>query len=144
MLFIYLFVLTVNLNYLQILLITQQTLLETTTGNIIDLVSNDVQRMETVPRLIVNSFFFIFEFTAILALVCYSIGWEAIMGILFLIALVPCIMIISSVCAGLRPQIAKLSDRRISLMNELVTGIRALKTHVWEEYYQEKVKEARR
>ena len=133
-----------NSNYLQILLIIQQTLLETSTGNIIDLVTNDVQRMEMTPRLIVSSFFFIFEFIAIFALVCYSIGWQALMGVLFLMALVPCIMIISSVCAGLRPQIAKLSDRRISLMNELVTGIRALKTHVWEEYYQEKVKEARR
>ena len=44
----------------------------------------------------------------------------------------------------MRLETAEVSDRRLFLMNELVTGIRALKTHAWEEYYQEKVKAARR
>ena len=29
-------------------------------------------------------------------------------------------------------------------MNELVAGIRALKTHAWEEYYEKKVMDVRR
>ena len=59
-------------------------------------------------------------------------------------ALIPCVIEISSVCARLRQQTAEVTDRRISLMNELVTGIRALKTHAWEENYREKVEEVRR
>ena len=51
---------------------------------------------------------------------------------------------ISSVCARLRQETAEVADRRISLMNELVTGIRVLKTHAWEENYREKVEEIRR
>ena len=66
------------------------------------------------------------------------------MGVLFLVMMLPCVLIISSICAGLRVETAELSDRRLLLMNELVTGIRALKTHAWEEYYQEKVKATRR
>jgi len=59
-------------------------------------------------------------------------------------ALIPCVTKISSVCARLREETAEVTDRRISLMNELVTGIRALKTHAWEENYREKVEEVRR
>ena len=66
------------------------------------------------------------------------------MGVLFLIALIPCVMKISSACARLRQATAEVTDRRISLMNELVFGIRALKTHAWEENYRQKVQEVRR
>ena len=66
------------------------------------------------------------------------------MGVLFLMALIPCIMIISSVCAQLRRKTAEVTDRRLSLMNELVSGIRAIKTHAWEENYRDKVQEVRR
>ena len=53
-------------------------------------------------------------------------------------------MIISSFCARLREETAEVTDRRISLMNELVSGIRAIKTHAWEDNYREKVQEVRR
>lgn len=66
------------------------------------------------------------------------------MGVLFLIMLIPSVIIISSFCAELRKKTAELTDRRISLMNELVSGIRALKAHAWEEIYREKVKDVRR
>ena len=66
------------------------------------------------------------------------------MGILFLIMVMPCVMIISSVYAQLRQETAEVTDRRISLMNELLSGIRVLKTHAWEENYREKVQEVRR
>ena len=66
------------------------------------------------------------------------------MGVLFLVAMILCVLIISYICAGLRVETVEVSDRRLLLMNELVTGIRALKTHAWEEYYEEKVKATRR
>ena len=67
------------------------------------------------------------------------------MGMLFLIMITwPCVMIISTICAQLRQKTAEVTDQRIVLMNELVYGIRALKTHAWEEYYKEKVQQLRR
>jgi len=81
---------------------------------------------------------------AAVCLLLYLIGWQALMGVLFLIALIPCVMKISSACSRLRNETAKVADQRMSLMNELVTGIRALKTHAWEENYRDKVKKVRR
>ena len=130
--------------FLQIHLLTQQSLLKATTGNLIDLISNDVQRIELTSRWIFASFFFALEFTVVIVLLLHLIGWPALMGVLFLVAMILCVLIISYICAGLRVETAEVSDRRLLLMNELVTGIRALKTHAWEEYYQEKVKATRR
>ena len=129
---------------LQIPLISQQRLLETTTGNVVDLISNDVQRMEMAPRWICTASLPVFEFVTVVFLLLFFIGWQTIMGILFLFMVIPCVIIISGLCAQLRQETAEVTDRRISLMNELVSGIRALKAHAWEENYREKVQEVRR
>jgi len=86
----------------------------------------------------------VFEFVTVVILLLYFIGWQTIIGILFLLTVIPCIMVISSVCAQLRLETAEVTDRRISLMNELVSEIRAVKAHVWEENYRGKVQEVRR
>ena len=129
---------------LQIPLISQQRLLKTTTGNVIDLISNDVQRMELAPRWICTALLPVFEFLTVVILLLYFIGWQTIIGILFIVTVIPCIIVISGVCAQLRQETADVTDRRISLMNELVFGIRAVKAHAWEENYREKVQEVRR
>ena len=85
----------------------------------------------------------VLELAAVVFLLLYLIGWQPIMGILFLVMLLPCFVVISARCAQLRQDTAEVTDRRISLMNELVTGIRALKTHAWEENYRVKVQEVR-
>ena len=84
------------------------------------------------------------ELMAVVCLLLYLIGWQALMGVLFLIALIPCMNILSSICAQIRDETAEVTDRRISLMNELVSGIRALKAHAWEEYYRKKIQDVRR
>ena len=129
---------------LQIPLISQQRLLETTTGNVVDLISNDVQRMEMAPRWICTALLPVFEFVTVVFLLLFFTGWQTIMGILFLFMVIPCVIIISGLCAQLRQETAEVTDSRISLMNELVSGIRALKAHAWEENYREKVQEVRR
>lgn len=78
---------SLRIAFLQIPLISQQNLRETTEGNIISLISNDVQRIELAPRWILTSLLAVFELVAVICLVFYLVGWQALMGILFLIAL---------------------------------------------------------
>ena len=66
------------------------------------------------------------------------------MGVAFHLLLIPFIMVISAACAYMRRKIAEVTDQRISLMNELVSGIRTLKANAWERNYREKVHEVRR
>ena len=66
------------------------------------------------------------------------------MAVIFLCFLLPYYAEASSVSAALRLRTAVESDQRISLMTEVVSGIRAIKTHGWEDEYREKIKNTRR
>ena len=110
----------------------------------IDLISNDLQRIEDVPLSLIYFMALLVETPLIVCLMGYLIGWQSLIGVLFLLAATPYILTVASFCAKIRRQIAELSDRRISLMDELVAGIRLIKAHAWEDIYREKVKELRR
>ena len=131
--------------FFQTLLLSKQALLEFSMGHVMDLISNDVQRLEddTVTLFFPGGFTFL-ELIAVTILLLYLIGWQALMGVLFLCFLVPYFAGLSTAGATLRLRIAAESDRRISLMNQVVSGIRAIKTHAWEDEYREKIKSARR
>ena len=116
-----------------------------TTGKVIDLVSNDVQRLEEYTiRSSCLSFLTPFVLVAVTVLLVVFVGWQAIMGVLFFCFLVPYFVGLSYAGAMLRKRTAKESDKRISLMNEVVSGIRAIKTHGWEDDYRKKIKTTRR
>ena len=66
------------------------------------------------------------------------------MGIIFLFLLVPFGGFLSYLSGKLRLKTAVISDRRISLMAEIVAGIREVKTHAWEWFFRDKIKEIRR
>jgi len=77
-------------------------------------------------------------------LIAYLIGWQALMGVIFLCLLLPYFAGLSHAGAALRRRTAAVSDCRISLMNQVVSGIRAIKTNAWEDEYREKIKDTRR
>ena len=131
--------------FFQTLLLSKDSLLEFSTGHVIDLVSNDVQRLEgeTVKR-----FFLclsaILEIMVTTPLLVYFVGWQTLIGVIFLVFLVPFFALLSSAGAALRLRTASISDLRISLMNQVVSGIRAIKINTWEDEYREKIKTTRR
>ena len=118
--------------------------MKSTTGHVIDLVSNDVQRMEKAPTWFFHMVTLTFDITVVTCLVAYLIGWQAIMGIIFLLFVIPYLILLSSASAKLRRRTAAVSDRRISFLNEAVFGIRAIKTHAWEDDYRDKIKQTRK
>ncbi len=79
-----------------------------------------------------------------ICLLIYLIGWQALAGVLFQLLTVPYIVLVSSVSADSRQRTADVTDTRMSLLDELVHGIRILKTQALERYYGEKIKEVRR
>ena len=129
---------------LQVTLVGHRTLQEFQEGHVIDLLSNDLQRIELAPRWFSAMIWFIFFTPLILILFLNLFHWEALVGILFLLSLVPYFFFVSFVVGKLRRQTAEVSDKRIALMNELVSGIRAVKTQAREQNYEEKVRGTRR
>ena len=111
----------------------------------IDLVSNDVQRLDehTINFMLYGVFSFL-QLIVAAVLMAYLIGWQSLPGVIFFCLLLPYFAVLSHVGAKLRNHTALVSDCRISLMNQAVAGIRAIKTHSWEDEYRKKIKDARR
>ena len=97
----------------------------------IDLLSNDVQRLEGQTLTIILGA--ILDLTLVIpgtvVLVVYLIGWRALVGVQCLFLLVPYFAALSSLSATLRRRTAAVSDWRLSLLNQVISGIRAIKTH---------------
>ena len=127
------------------LLLSKDSLLRFSTGHVIDLVSTDVQRLEAdTVRLFVNIPFCILQLVVVSSLLLHFIGWQSALGITLLCLLLPCFGGLSYAGAALRFRTAAVSDRRISLINQVISGIRAIKSYAWEEEYQQKIRNVRR
>ncbi|CAH3108625.1 unnamed protein product [Pocillopora meandrina] len=131
--------------YHKTLLLSKQTLLKFTAGRLLDLISNDVKRMEEeTVKFFVSAVFAVLAYVGAIFLIYNLIGWQAVMGVFLLCVLMPYFAVLSYANAKLRLCTATVSDQRISLTNQVVSGIRAVKTHAWEEEYRRKIKHIRR
>ena len=129
---------------LQILLLGQHTLNEFTKGHVIDLVSNDVQRMELAARQFFRLLVAIVDVCAAVPLLWHFIGWQALIGFIFLLLLVPFGGSIIYLSGKLRVKTASVTDKRINLIAEIVAGIREVKTQAWEWIFREQIEDTRR
>ena len=127
-------------------MLNKTELLKFTTGRVIDLVTNDVQRLEehTVIWGVSALLDFFLLVTIIGVLLVYFIGWQALMGVTCLVLLITYFAGLSYVSAVLRLRTAAFSDSRISLLNQVISGIRAIKTHALEDEFREKIEQVRR
>ena len=129
----------------QTLLLSKQTLLKFTAGRLFDLIFNDVKRMgEETVKFFVLAVFAVPAYTGAIFLIYYFIGWQAVTGVFLLCILMPYFAVLSYANAKLRLRTATVSDQRISLMNQVVSGIRAVKMHAWEDEYGREIKRIRR
>ena len=127
-------------------MLNKTELLKFTTGRVIDLVSNDVQRLEDHAVMMGFSAFldFFLLLPIIVVLLVYFVGWQALMGVTCLVLLIPYFAGLSYVSAVLRLRTAAFSDSRISLLNQVISGIRAIKTHALEDEFRGKIEQVRR
>lgn len=133
-----------GLIFKKILRLGQHTLHEFTKGHVIDLVSNDLQRMEQAARQFFRVLIAIFDVCVAVPLLWHFIGWQALMSLIFLFLLVPFGGLLSYLAGKLRLKTAAVSDRRINLMAEIVARIREVKMHALEWFFLEQIKEIRK
>ena len=109
-----------------------------------DLLSNDIQRVVQAPGWVSNIVPLFSFFPLIVYLFINLFYWKALAGVVFSLVLAPYFTLNSYFIGKLRKQTALASDKRITVMDELLSGIRAVKAHAWENNYRENVAEIRR
>ena len=109
-----------------------------------DLVSNDVQRMEQLPSRFFKLWLSLFDVGVTAWLMWYFVGWQALVGLAFMLLLMPFSGYLSHISGKLRMKTAALTDRRVLLMTEIVSAIRVVKINAWEWIYRDKTRDIRR
>ncbi|KAJ3322905.1 Multidrug resistance-associated protein 4 [Boothiomyces sp. JEL0866] len=113
------------------------------TGFIINLVSNDVQRFEDaspfLPFLVVGPF----QFVASMYFVYLEIGWSMLATAIVTLMLVPLQGTFARTFGRLRKVTVKFRDERIKSISDMLAGIMVVKLYGWEKPFMKKINEYR-
>lgn len=114
------------------------------TGKTINLVSNDVQELEKVFWALFLLLFSPLEISASCLILWFLMGWRALVRVAFYAIALVYIIGMSHQSGKLRQKTAETTDRRLEAMNEILSGIRAVKMYAWEWKFAEMIKQLRR
>ena len=112
--------------------------------NTINLVSNDAGKMERSVLALAMLISAPFEIVVSVCIFWMLIGWKALIGAGFFLLVVLYIVLIARKMSVLQTKAAGFTDRRLTLMNDVVSKIRAIKMNAWEGKFRDKVNRIRR
>uniref|UniRef100_A0A8C5BEN1 Cystic fibrosis transmembrane conductance regulator n=1 Tax=Gadus morhua TaxID=8049 RepID=A0A8C5BEN1_GADMO len=116
---------------------------KTTTGQIVNLLSNDVSKFDDLTMFLHYLWVGPIQVAVVVALLWGEIGPSCLVGIALLIFLMPLQTQFGRMFSVYRSRTAVLTDHRIRTMNEVVTGMRIIKMYAWEKPFAALVSEYR-
>jgi ATP-binding cassette subfamily C (CFTR/MRP) protein 4 len=113
-------------------------------GHILNLASNDVERFLYASIFLSHLFWGPVEALCVLIIGLVTVGPPFAAGFALLFILVPLQFYLSKKFASYRSKIAKITDERVTLVSQVVAGIRVVKMSGWELTFLEKIRSIRR
>uniref|UniRef100_A0A3Q2QNG6 Multidrug resistance-associated protein 4 n=1 Tax=Fundulus heteroclitus TaxID=8078 RepID=A0A3Q2QNG6_FUNHE len=117
---------------------------KTTTGQIVNLLSNDVNKFDEVTIFLHFLWVGPLQAAAVVGLLWEEIGPSCLAGMVVLLFLMPTQTMFGKLFSKFRSKTAVLTDSRIRTMNEVVSGMRIIKMYAWEKPFAALVSEVRR
>ncbi|KAM4561745.1 ATP-binding cassette sub-family C member 4-like [Fundulus diaphanus] len=130
--------------YRKALSLSSAAMAETTTGQIVNLLSNDVNRFDEVTLYLHFLWLGPLQAISVILLLLYVIGPSCLAGMAVLFILMPIQTMFGRFFSSLRAETAALTDERIRTMSEVISGIRVIKMYGWEKPFGALVDEVRR
>ncbi|XP_012625198.2 ATP-binding cassette sub-family C member 4 isoform X2 [Microcebus murinus] len=130
--------------YQKALCLSNMALGKTTTGQIVNLLSNDVNKFDQVTIFLHFLWAGPLQAVAVTALLWMEIGISCLAGMAVLIILLPLQSCFGKLFSSLRSKTATFTDARIRTMNEVITGIRIIKMYAWEKSFADLIANLRR
>ncbi|KAM9674934.1 ATP-binding cassette sub-family C member 4-like isoform 2-T3 [Dama dama] len=130
--------------YRKALRLSSSAMGKTTTGQIVNLLSNDVNRFDQVATFLHYLWVGPLQAIAVTALLWMEIGMSCLAGMAVLIILLLLQSCIGKLFSSLRRKTAALTDDRIRTVSEMITGIRTIKMNVWEKSFIDLITSLRR
>ncbi|XDB55924.1 hypothetical protein AB1E18_009386 [Capra hircus] len=119
--------------YRKALRLSRSAMGKTTTGQVVNLLSNDVNRFDQVMMFLHYLWVGPLQAVTVIALLWMEIGISCLPGIAVLIILLLLQSSFGKLFSSLRSKTAALTDKRIRTMSEVITGIRTIKMNAWEK-----------
>ncbi|TKS67158.1 Multidrug resistance-associated protein 4 [Collichthys lucidus] len=117
---------------------------KTTTGQIVNLLSNDVNKFDEVTLYLHFLWIGPLQAVTVIVLLMYAIGPSCLAGMAVFFIMMPVQTMFGRLFSALRAETAVLTDDRIRTMNEVISGIRVIKMYGWEKPFAALVDEVRR
>uniref|UniRef100_A0A667ZRG2 Cystic fibrosis transmembrane conductance regulator n=1 Tax=Myripristis murdjan TaxID=586833 RepID=A0A667ZRG2_9TELE len=130
--------------YRKALCLSSAAMGKTTTGQIVNLLSNDVNKFDEVTIFLHFLWVGPLQAAAVVGLLWIEIGPSCMAGMVVLIFLMPMQTMFGRLFSKFRTKTAVLTDSRIRTMNEVVSGMRIIKMYAWEKPFAALVSEVRR
>nr|XP_046238010.1 ATP-binding cassette sub-family C member 4-like isoform X2 [Scatophagus argus]XP_046238011.1 ATP-binding cassette sub-family C member 4-like isoform X2 [Scatophagus argus]XP_046238012.1 ATP-binding cassette sub-family C member 4-like isoform X2 [Scatophagus argus]XP_046238013.1 ATP-binding cassette sub-family C member 4-like isoform X2 [Scatophagus argus] len=130
--------------YRKALSLSSESMGRTTTGQIVNLLSNDVGRFDEITLNLHYLWVGPLQVVAVIVFLWYEIGPSCLAGVAAIALMLPVQTLFGKLFGMFRSKTAVLTDNRIRIMNEVVSGIRIIKMYAWEKPFSALVTEVRR
>ncbi|KAK9696612.1 ABC transporter transmembrane region [Popillia japonica] len=105
---------------------------ETTIGQLVNLLSNDVNRFDFAAVFMHSLWLSPLQTCIIILILCIEVGWTGIVGIVILALVIPIQIYLGKKSSILRLETAIKTDDRVRVMSEIISGIQVIKMYTWE------------
>ncbi|XDC58871.1 hypothetical protein R6Z07M_010053 [Ovis aries] len=130
--------------YRKALRLSSSAMRKTTTGQVVNLMSNDVNRFDQVTMFLHYLWVGPLQAIAVTALLWMEIGMSCLAGMAVLVILLLLQSCFGKLFSSLWSKTAALRDRRISTMSEVISGIKTIKMNAWEKLFIDLISTLRR
>ncbi|XP_044268134.1 probable multidrug resistance-associated protein lethal(2)03659 [Tribolium madens] len=133
-----------SLLYRKALRLSKSSLIDTTIGQTVNLMSNDVNRFDFLIMHIHHLVIAPLEALVVIYLLYTTVNPAALAGAGLLLIFVPLQLYLGKRTSVYRYRTAIKTDQRVRLMNEIITGIQVIKMYTWEKPFAKLIELARK
>ncbi|XP_058478651.1 ATP-binding cassette sub-family C member 4-like [Solea solea] len=130
--------------YKKTLCLSNSAIIKTTTGQIVNLLSNDVNMFDELTIFLHYIYIGPVQVAIVIILLWFRMGLTSLAGLGVIVMLLPIQVCCGAFYSKYRQLSANLTDNRIRIMNEVVSGMRIIKMYAWEKPFTALVTDVRR
>ena len=130
--------------YRKTVAVTRSSLTKFTTGEVINFMSVDTDRIVNFCPSLHAAWSLPFQFAITLVLLYQQVGLAFLTGLVFTILVIPVNKCIANKIGSVSEKMMSAKDKRVNTMSELLAGIRVIKYFNWQQFFCNRVEDVRK